>query len=358
MTPTKRNTAPATYMGEHALRDFLDPSKGPVAPLVELPACLNPFRKDGVRIFAKLMSMLPLGNVKAIPAYNIVNRAKDNKKLSGVHTIVEYSSGNTILSAVIAARNLGIRKSKALVSHFEVPQHKMDMLRFFGIEIEVHHEPLYPKPFDKRSGVTRAVSMGTRKGYFCPRQFENEDNPSAHRHVTGPQVWEQMGGDIDIFCAGIGTTGTIKGTSEFLKCKDSTIHTIGVLRPMHDPVPGVNARDRLGLIQYDWHPYVDAVEEVTTKDSYTQSLLLCREGLLVGPSTGFAYQGLLQFLQKEKEAGSLKKYKNKKGEVRCVFICPDGPFQYLSEYFTYVDKKYLPKVKISRQALQEGSKIG
>jgi cysteine synthase len=332
------------FEGKNALLQFLDPTKLPPTPLVELPAELNPFAKEGVRIYAKLMNLLPLGNVKAVSAFNMLDGAKKRGELSKTHTIVEYSSGNTIFSAAAAARSMGVNCIQTLISH-EAFRSRIDMLRFLGIEVLIHQEPVFPKRFDKRSGIEKAIRLGSRKGYFCLRQYENPDNPNAHMRVTGPQIWNQMNEDVSIFCAGIGTTGTIAGTSKYLKKRNKNIFTLGVARRLDSPVPGVRSIPRLELIRYDWKPHVDAIEEVSMRDSYTQSLVLSRQGILVGPSSGFALQGLMQFLRKAKRTKKLEQYRNKKGEIRAVFVCCDGPFQYLPEYFQYVDKKYFPKVK-------------
>ncbi|MCP4767856.1 MAG: hypothetical protein GY916_01185 [Gammaproteobacteria bacterium] len=86
------------FDGPDALRDFLNPGKHPNLPLVELPAKLNPFAADNIRIYAKLMSMLPLGNVKSVPAFNMIREKYRQGDLEGVERIVENSSGNTVFS--------------------------------------------------------------------------------------------------------------------------------------------------------------------------------------------------------------------------------------------------------------------
>ncbi len=335
-------TPPQVFKGPDAIKHFLHPQAP--TPLVELPISLNPFYKDGVRVFAKLHNMSPLANVKAIPAYNILEEARKQKKLKAVDTIIEYSSGNTILSAAVIARHFGIHKSQTVISH-EAFWSRIQLLRFLGVEVLVHNEPEFPKKFDKRSGIEKALQLGKRKNYFCLRQYENEANPEAHEKWTGPQLWKQTQGALTIFCSGMGTTGTIVGTSKYLKKQNKKIVTVGITRKVNSPVPGVRSKPRLKLIHYDWEPYVDVLEEIGLKESYTTSLELCRAGIFVGPSSGFALAGLYEFLRKQKEAGTLKNHKHKDGKIHAAFICCDGPFQYLEEYFDYVDKNKFPSVK-------------
>src|SRR5258708_5244357 len=206
------------FQGKSSILDFLDPDKSPPTPLVELSSELNHFRSQNVRIFAKLHNMLPLGNIKMLAARNMLEKGFESGKLKNTNSLIEYSSGNTILSLAIIARQMGIKNIKSLISH---------------------------EPFESR----------------------------------------------------------------------------------------------INLIHFDWQKSIDQLEEVGIEESYTESLTLCRNGLLVGPSSGFTFAGLKKFLEKQITSNNLDKFKNKDGEIIAVFACYDGPFQYLSEYFDYVDKK-------------------
>jgi cysteine synthase len=100
-------------------------------------------------------------------------------------------------------------------------------------------------------------------------------------------------------------------------------------------------------VHFDWKKQVDHIEEAGMQESYENSLHLSRSGILVGPSSGFAYAGLIRFLRKREKKGGFDRLRNKDGKIVAVFICCDGPFQYLQEYFTYVDKDHFPRVKKS-----------
>ena len=342
MTAAKNNLN--VFSGTDAIRDFLNPDYSPPLPLIEIPKELNPFFDDGVHIFAKCMNFLPLGNVKSLPAYNMLLEAEQKNRLARVENLIENSSGNTVFSLAVIGRLFGIPTTKAIVSH-EVTWGKLQLLRLFGTEIFVNEEPICPDPNDKTSGIYLAKQIAKNEGWFNPGQYDNEANPRAHEKWTGPQIWKQTGGRISIFCAGLGTTGTMTGTSRYLKSRSAAITTLGVARKPNNPVPGVRTPNLLKEIAFDWKDSVDEVMEIGTKESFEYSLLLCRAGLMAGPSSGFALAGLIDFIRGEKESGRLHDLKNKSGEVIAVFICPDGPLPYLEEYFEYLDESRFPKIE-------------
>ena len=331
-----------TFTGTHAVKDFMNPDNHPYIPLVEIPPSVNPFHTSGVCIFAKLMNQLPLANVKSLPAFNMLFEAEQNGTLNNVHSLIESSSGNTVLSLAVLARIFGIPTTKALVSH-EVTEGKLQLLRLLGTSVKIIEEPICPDPNDPESGVYQARVLGEQEGWLNPGQYHNEANPRAHEKWTGPQLWEQTGGAVSLFCAGLGTTGSLIGTSRFLKQKNPNLESIGVVRAANNPVPGVRTEGLLSEISFDYASVLDYVEEVGTIDSFKASLDLCRHGLLVGPSAGFAFAGLCQFLEKNKER--LDEFRGPNGEIIAVFIAPDSPLPYLSEYFQFLDETHFPPIE-------------
>lgn len=290
------------------------------------------------------MNTLPLNNVKSLPALNILVEAKNKGDLDNINVVIENSSGNTVFSLAIIARLLGIPTTKAIVSH-EVSLGKLKVLRLFGTEVIVNQEPICPDPSDKNSGIYKAKQWAKEYGWFNPGQYDNHDNPKAHEKWTGKQIWEQTKGQISVFCAGLGTTGTMTGAGKFLKSKNSKIKNIGVVRSPNNPVPGPRTRNLLNQIAFNWESIVDFIEEIGTTDSFKTSMDLCRYGLLVGPSSGFALKGLLNFLSKFKEKNKLDELKNDNNEIICVFIACDTPFPYIDEYFDYLDETNFPPIE-------------
>lgn len=175
-------------------------------------------------------------------------------------------------------------------------------------------------------------------GNFNPNQYENDLNFKAHERWTGPQILEQLP-EIDIFCAGMGTAGTMTGTGRFLKQKKPTVVRVGVCTAPGDRVPGPRSHALLEPVQFPWRDAVDVVEEVGSRDSYRLSMLLSRQGIVCGPSSGFNLQGLLNYLQKCKDDGTMRDLitRNPSGALHCVFICCDLPYQYIDEYLEKMD---------------------
>lgn len=333
------------FSGPDALKKFLDPGENAFIPLVELPAALNPYAKDRVRIFAKLMNLLPLGNVKSAPAFNMIEDMYMNGRLEGVKKIVENSSGNTVSSVGLVARHFGIDKTQSYVPA-EISRNKLLMLLFFGIEPIVNVEPENPVEGDPTSGVTKAKRDAERADVVNPGQYDNDANPRAHERWTARQIWQQTGGRIDVFCAGMGTTGTIIGNSRYLKKKDPSVRVVGVRRAPDNYVPGVRTQKLLKMVGFDWQPHVDVIEDVETAKSYRKSLELSRAGIIVGPSSGLALTGLLQYIDHLKASAGLEDLRSgDDGDIVCVFPCPDGPLPYLDEYFSYLDHTDFPPVQ-------------
>lgn len=342
--------AQTVFRGPNAVAAFLNPDNH-VPPLVEIPARLNPFYDQGVCIFAKLMAFLPLGNVKSLAAYSMLEQAHAHGDLDGIRTLVESSSGNTVFSlAAIARAVYGIDRTVALASH-EVEPGKLRLLRLFGTEIEIMEEDICPDPNDPMSSINQAKSFWKDVDHrhkivsFNPGQYENEANPAAHMRWTGPQLWEQTEGKLTVVATGLGTTGTLVGTSTYLKGHSSMIKSVGVIRLPNNPVPGVRTEGLLKEIGFPWRDHIDALVSVGTADAYRSSMYLCREGLMAGPSSGFAYRGLIEYLTSMVASEQLDSLRNEEGEIVAVFIAPDSPLPYLEEYERYVDTESFPPIR-------------
>ena len=176
-------------------------------------------------------------------------------------------------------------------------------------------------------------------------QFENITNPRAHEKITAKQIWDQLNGNIQVFCAGLGTTGTVVGCSKFFKEKNPGIRTVGVIRSPNNPIPGVRTRGLLHMIAFNWKVHTDFFEEMGTVESFEKSLSLLRNGLCVGPSSGFAFVGLLKHLKSLSDQDNLKTLKNKNGIINAVFICCDSPLPYIDDYFAFLGEGEFPEIK-------------
>ncbi|MCB9467429.1 MAG: pyridoxal-phosphate dependent enzyme [Candidatus Obscuribacterales bacterium] len=324
------------FAGDESLQSYLDPKSYPPTPFVELPSDLNPFEADGVRIFTKFMPLVPLFNIKSIPAYSMLAGAFARGDLKEVENIIESSSSNTVMSLSVLARLFGVEKTNAIVDHSLAPGLER-MLRLFGIEIFKHpslgHE-LFGKVAPRRD---RARAMGAEPGWYNPNQYENPDNPGGFARYLAPQILEQAGGKLDVLSLGLGTCGTMVGLSSVLKEAIKELHIIACCPRPGEAVPGPREESLLGDVSFDWQKIADSRIDLPAQESFRQSRKLLQRGIMAGPSSGMNYSGLLQYLGELKEKGELK-------PMRTAFICCDSPLQHIDEYFDILDESDFPRV--------------
>ncbi|MCJ1422346.1 hypothetical protein MMC29_000226 [Sticta canariensis] len=320
------------YTGPESLKKYYDPDHQPLLPLVEIPEKLNPFVQDNVRIYAKMMSCLPANNIKSLPSLNMLQSDSIDEDTK---TIVEYSSGSTAVSMSIIARVLhNISDTRAFLSN-KTSEAKLRMMRFFGLSITLFGGPSQPEPTDPRGGIQRAQQMAEEGSEVVnPNQYTNQ------------ALLKQLP-NMSVFCAGMGTAGTMTGIGQYLKQNKDSIVRVGVCTVPGDRVPGPRAYALLAPIDFHWKEAVDSIEEVGSSDSYRLSMLLSREGLICGPSSGFNLQGLYNFLQKRHDQGTLDDLADHDGKIHCVFLCCDLPYQYLDEYFSKLEPESFPPMKNS-----------
>ncbi|EEU39405.1 uncharacterized protein NECHADRAFT_94346 [Fusarium vanettenii 77-13-4] len=318
------------FKGPNSVRDYFDPELSPPLPLVEIPDCLNPYRDDGVRIYAKLMSMHPATNVKVMPAMNLLEKGVEPGKTK---TIVESSSGSTVISMAMVARAFhGINDVHAYLSN-KTSETKLRMMQFFGLNVTLFGGPAQPTPIDERGGIRAAARKDAESESVCsPNQYVNDDNWKAHVRWTGPQIHRQLP-EINVIVASMGTAGTMTGLGTYFKQAKPSVYRIAVCTNAGERVPGPREYSLMGEVEFPYLAAHDALEEVGATDSYSLSLDLTRQGIVCGPSSGFTLKGLFQRIEKFKQEGRLSQLAGPDGEIHCVFMCSDLPFQYLSEYF-------------------------
>jgi cysteine synthase len=319
------------FSGPDSIREFLNPENCPSTPLVELPPRLNPFRQSAIRIFAKLAYLTPLLNIKHLPVFNMLQEAEKNGSLDGVHTIVENSSGNTGFSLAVMARVFGIQRVIAYVP-FDIAPGKLDMLRLVGAQPELTRGAP-----GETTGIQLAKEAASKPGFFSLSQYENEHNPKAFEKWLAPEIWRQTEGKITVFAAGLGTTGTMLGATRYFRECPRKVTVVGAMCAPNQAVPGVRSAAKLKEISFDWASWPDAVMEVEARDSFKESLELCRSGIVAGPSSGFALAGLLHYLESRLSEPELDQLRNEDGEVVAAFVCSDTPLPYLDKYSTYLE---------------------
>lgn len=333
----------SVFAGPEGLHNYLCPENYAPSPMVELPSDLNPFAAEGVRLMAKVVPLVPLMNIKSIPAYSMLAEAAARGDLNEVANVIESSSSNTVLSLSVVARLFGIDRTCAIVDHSIAPG-LMRMLRLFGIEIFPH-----PAPGHELFGVLaprsdRATRCGSQPGWFNPGQYSNKDNPAGFERYLAPEIWNQTDGKISILSCALGTCGTMVGVSRGLRSKNPDIKVVACCPAKGEAVPGPREKSLLHDVTFDWHDVANAKMELGAQDSFKASIKLLRRGLMAGPSSGMNYAGALQYISELKAAGELDSLRNEDGEIVCAFLCCDSPLPHVDEYFDALGDEFFPTV--------------
>ena len=280
-------------------------------PLVELNN-LNS-KKPSVRVFGKLEGSNPGGSVKDRPAYYMIKKAEESGDLTREKTIIEPTSGNTGIALAMIAAAKGYR-AKLFMPEC-VSAERQRILEAFGAETV-----LTPAKEGTDGAIRRAHQLLNEDSdrYYMPNQFENESNIRAHYETTGPEIFSQTQGEIDVFVAGMGTTGTLMGVSRYLKEKNPSIRVIGIEPTRGHTIQGLKNMSE-SIVPKIYDPgLLDEKIVVEDDEAYEMTrLLVTREGLFVGMSSGAAVAGALR-LAKKMASGTI------------VAILPDRGDRYLS----------------------------
>lgn len=276
-------------------------------------------------VLAKVEYLNPGGSVKDRIGLAMVTAAEEAGHLRPGGTIVEPTSGNTGAGLAIVAAQRGYRC--VFVMPDKMSKEKIDLLRAYGAEVVVC--PTAVEPDDPRSYYRTADRLAAEiPGGFQPNQYANPANPEAHYRTTGPELWAQTGGRIDVFVAGVGTGGTISGAGRYLKEQNPAVTVVGA-----DPEGSLYSGDEVrpyltegvgeDFIPSTFDPtVVDRYVRVSDRDAFLTTRRLAREeGLLVGGSCGLAAWAALQVAAEYP------------ADATVVVLLPDTGRNYLSKIF-------------------------
>ena len=233
-------------------------------------------------ILAKLEGNNPAGSVKDRPALSMVMRAEARGRIKPGDTLIEATSGNTGIALAMAAAMRGYRMILVMPENQSVERRQT--MRAFGAELV-----LVPSSGGMEMARDIAEKMRDEGRGIILDQFANPDNPVAHYEGTGPELWEQTDGRITHFVSSMGTTGTIMGTSRFLKERNPDICIVGCEPEEGSSIPGIRKWPEAYLPKIFERPRVDRFERVSQADAEEMTRRLAREeGIFAGISSGGA----------------------------------------------------------------------
>ncbi len=284
-------------------------------------------------VYVKLEYLNPGGSVKDRMAVRIIDDAEKSGQLKPGGVIVEATSGNTGAGLAMTAAIRGY--TCIFVLPDKQSEEKRAALRAYGARVVV--TPTNVAPEDPRSyyKVSRKIADETPNAFYA-NQYHNPSNWQAHYASTGPEIWDQMGEDLHVFVVGLGTGGTVHGTSKFLKEKNPNVKTVGVdpvgslyydyfrTGQLTDPfsymIEGIGEDFLPSTMNFD---YVDDVVRVADKEGFQMTRRLAREeGIFAGVSSGTAVAGALKWARANDREG-----------LNVMVLLPDGGSKYLSKVY-------------------------
>ena len=283
-------------------------------------------------IFAKLEFLNPMGSLKDRIAKYMIEKAEKEGRIKPGDTIVDNSSGNTALALAMVCALKGYKVK--MVVRDNLSSEKIKFLKAFNVELVMVDHTLPPESPDSYNNIAPRIAKETPGGYYFD-QHNNRENNETHYETTGPEIWEQMEGQIDYFVAGVGTGGTICGASKFLKEKDPNIKVIGVdpvgsifydyfhskklVKPSPYLMEGLGDEFLIGCVDFS---YIDDIYQITDKEAFlTVRKLADTEGILAGGSSGATIWA------------SLKLARETDRPARIVTILADAATRYLSSIY-------------------------
>ncbi len=277
-------------------------------PLVRLQRL--PGRTTNV-ILAKLEGDNPAGSVKDRPALSMIRRAEERGEIEPGDTLIEATSGNTGIALAMVAAIRGYRMLLIMPEHMSVERRAA--MRAYGADIML---------VTKQEGMEGARDLAERmqhegRGKVLD-QFANQDNPRAHYETTGPEIWRDTNGRVTHFVSAMGTTGTIMGTSRFLKEKNPAVQIVGVQPAGDESIPGIRRWPEAYLPRIFDRSRVDRIIDITPREAEDMTRrLAAEEGIFAGISSGGAIHAALALSAEVQNA------------VITVIICDRGD-RYLS----------------------------
>ncbi|MBD1382060.1 PLP-dependent cysteine synthase family protein [Metabacillus arenae] len=241
----------------------------------------------GVRLFAKLEYYNPGGSIKDRLAVHLINDAFEKGRITKGGTIIEPTAGNTGIGLALAAQHRNVNVIVCVPEKFSIE--KQAIIKALGATVVQT-----PANEGMRGAIKKAEELLKKiPNSYCLQQFGNPANPETYYKTLGPEIWEQLDGNVNVFVAGAGTGGTFMGIAKYLKDQDSSIKTV-IVEPegsiLNGGKPGPHKTEGIGmefLPEYMEKAYFDSIYTIVDKDAFQRVKdLALLEGLLVGSSSG------------------------------------------------------------------------
>jgi len=299
-------------------------------PLVKLNKVVEP---NSATILVKCEFMNPSGSIKDRMALHIIEQAEKRGDLRPGGTIVENTSGNTGLALAMIAAVKGYRTIFTLPD--KMSQEKINLLKAYGAEVVVTPTDVPGDSPDHYVETAKRIARETPNAFYV-NQYHTQDNIDAHYHSTGPEIWADTEGKIDLFMAGTGTGGTVSGVGKFLKEKNKNIKVIGVdpigsvhhdyfytqklCTPQVYQVEGIGEDILCGAMDFR---VIDEMCQTQDEESFVMARRLMREeGLLCGGSSGAIISAAVKIAKREGKGKTL------------VAVLTDSASRYLSKFIS------------------------
>lgn len=285
-------------------------------PLVRI----NRLSKGGANLIAKLEFYNPANSVKDRIGVAMIDAAEASGELKPGGTIVEATSGNTGIALAMVGAARGYKVVLAMPETMSLERRAL--LKAFGAELV-----LTPGPDGMKGAVAKAEELGAQEGAVLVRQFENPANPAIHYKTTGPEIWDDTEGAVDILVAGVGTGGTVSGAGKFLKERKPEVKVVAVEpvesailsgnQPGPHKIQGIGANFIPNTLDRD---VLDEVIAVSSEDAVNVAReAATQEGLLVGISSGAALKAAIEVAERPENEGK-----------NIVVVLPDFGERYLT----------------------------
>ena len=294
-------------------------------PLIEISKEITKLKN--INVYAKCELYNPFGSLKDRAGYAMlkdeIQKLKENKM-----TVIESSSGNTAKALQIICSMNGI-PFKTVTNRIKIPETK-EILKVAGAEIEelpgLSECPDPTDPNDPVAYIERIVSENPNK-YYHTNQYTNLKNPKVHYEHTGKEIYDDLG-KVDYFFGTLGTTGSSRGTIEYLLEKNKNLKKIGIIAEKGDTIPGIRNKDEMYEVGIFNKSLYDEIVSVNSDEAVEEMLVLNRKcGILGGPTSGAAFKGTLKYLREIDD--KLKEPAN------AVFIACDR----MEWYMSYIKKR-------------------